>query len=375
MMKIVFLLIEIIIFIYAFLLLIPAFVFAFTKQKRRKLFIPKTFISILVPVRNEEKEISACLKSLAALDYPKNLFEIIIIDDHSTDQTKSIAEKFLQTNNELKISVHDNNSIGKKSALTVGVHAAKAELIATTDGDCIVPKNWLQRFAEVYENENAVFIAGTVDYKNQSGIFRHLLEIEQIVLQIISGGAMLLKFPMMCSGANMAYTKQFFLQSGGYENDKFASGDDMMLMLKAQKMFPEKIRFLKSKDAIVKTSATQNFKEAVQQRGRWLSKFSAYKSFYISITGIIVFLMNTIALLSGIVFIFENQMLNGFILALGGKMFVDLLLLSLAVPFFREPRLLLLAPIAEIFYPLLAICSVMVRFSNSYSWKGRKWKT
>lgn len=372
-MEIVFLIVVLIVSVYAVLLLVPAFVFAFHKEKKRKLFISQTFISVLVPVRNEEDEILACLESLMKMDYPKHLFEIILIDDHSTDQTKNIAEKFSKTNPQ--ISILDNSSIGKKSALTVGVHAAKGKLIVTTDGDCVLPENWLLRFAEVYENENAVFIAGTVAYKKHSGIFRQLLEIEQIVLQIISGGAMLMKRPMMCSGANMAYTKQFFLESGGYENDKFASGDDMLLMLKAQKLFPEKIHFLKAKNAVVKTKSAKGFSEAIQQRSRWLSKFSAYKSSFISLTGIVVFLMNVTVLLSALGFVFQNQLLNAFILALGGKMFVDLLLLSLAVPFFREPRLLFLAPIGEIFYPVLAISSVIVRLSNTYSWKGRKWKT
>ena len=364
--------VSIVLALYAIVVLVPSLFFVLKKQRSRKLFIPKTFISILIPVRNEEENISECLESVLKLDYPKELFEIIIIDDHSTDKTNSIAEKFLRQNS--SVSIIENNGIGKKSALTCGVKKAKGKLIVTTDGDCMVPENWLRSIAEVFENENPVFIAGPVTCRKENNFLQQLLQMEQICLQIISAGSMMMNIPMMCSGANLAYTKEFFLQVNGYEKDEFASGDDMMLMVKAKKMFPGKLRFIKSKNAIVKTRSAKSLKEAVQQRSRWISKFSGYKSFVISFVGILVFLCNAAIFSLGALSIFENSLLMAFIFALVGKMVVDLLLLSLSVPFFREPRLLLLAPIGEIFYPLLAVFSVIARGTGSYKWKGREWK-
>lgn len=366
--------------LYGMVMLIPAFAFHFSKNKSGKnseITAPssKTFISILLPVRNEAHFILDCLKSLIEQDYPTDKFEIILINDHSTDRTKEIAELFAKDFPHLRVIDNPPNCKGKKSAITLGVQVAKGELIATTDGDCIVPSKWLQKIATAFEQQQALFIAGPVSYKKRSGILRPLLQIEQIVLQIISGGAMRIGFPMMCSGANLAYKKDFFIESGGYENDLFASGDDMMMLLLAQKKIPERLFFLADRDAIVVTHAAANFSEAIQQRSRWISKFSTYKTVWITGTGILVFLVNIFIVFLGLISLWKLGFVEYFILAFGLKMLIDLLLLSLAVPFFREPRLYLLALLEELFYPFLAIFVAIARLSGSFHWKGRNWKT
>lgn len=364
-----------ILFLYGIVLLVPEIVFVCSKKEIQDLNAPKTFISILIPVRNEEKNLEECLGSISELHYPKELFEIIVINDHSTDNTKSIAESFCSKIPNLKVADNLPGSFGKKSAITVGVNSALGELIVTTDGDCILPEGWLQKIATLYENENPVFIAGPVIYKKQGGIFRDLLQIEQLVLQTVSAGSMKMGVPLMCSGANLAYRKDFFVGCGGYQNDIFTSGDDMMLMQKAQNSFPGRLRFLADKDAIVKTSPAAGFKDAIQQRSRWLSKFSAYRSIPITATGILVFLANFAMIFLGFISLCNSDFLGVFIYAISGKMLIDLLLLSLAVPFFGEPRLLLLAPLGEVYYPFQAIISAGARLSGKFSWKGRNWKT
>ena len=374
-MQTVYLLLAIILLLYGSILLVPALVFVFSKRNPETPTLPKTKISLLIPVRNEEKNIERCLKSILSLDYPKELVEIIVINDHSTDLTKKIAQHFEKQFTQFSVLDNPANSFGKKNAITLGVNTAVNELIVTTDGDCILPSKWLTKIATVYEEEKPVFIAGPVAYKKQGGIFRDLLQIEQIVLQLISAGAMRIEIPIMCSGANLAYRKDFFIASGGYENDQFASGDDMMLMLKAQKLFPGRLRFLDDREAIVLTDSALGLKAAIQQRSRWLSKFSAYRSFPVIGTGICVFLANLMLPVLGLISLWKPSFFEVFIYAFSGKMFIDLLLLSLAVPFYREPRLLLLAPLGEVYYPFQAIVSAAARLSGSFSWKGRNWKT
>jgi poly-beta-1,6-N-acetyl-D-glucosamine synthase len=324
--------------LYAVFLLVPAFYFAFSKTGEEE-FSPQTFISIILPVRNEEKNIAVCLESLDGLNYPKELFEIILVNDHSTDRTKAIAEQFSKLIPNLHLLDNLPGSEGKKSAITLGIQSAKGNFIATTDGDCIVPEKWLLNIAEEFEKRDAVFIAGPVAYKKRFRLFRDLLQIEQVVLQIVSAGAMNMGFPVMCSGANLAYTKQFFRDSGGYANDRFASGDDMMLMLKARQLKKSKLHFITKKSSIVRTNAAGGFAEAIQQRSRWMSKFSAYKTGLTGMIGILVFLAN-------------------------------FLLLALAAISLWEP-----AASGEVFYPFLALISTLARLSGSFSWKGRKLKT
>ncbi len=375
MIQIISIILSILLFLYGISVLVPGFVFAFAKKKLATNFLPKTFVSILVPVRNEENTILECLTSLSMQDYPSDKFEIILINDHSTDKTKIIAEQFAKDFSQLKVIDCPLDSIGKKSALTLGVNAAIGELIATTDGDCIIPAKWLKKIVEVYEDEHAIFIAGPVAYKKGNGIMRSLFQIEQIVLQIISAGAMKMGLPLMCSGANLAYKKDFFFESGGYENDGFASGDDMHLMLKAQKNYPSKLKFIYDQEAIVLTSPARSFSEAIQQRSRWISKFSTYKTIWITGTGIVVFLSNFSIVFLGLISLWKHEFSEPFIWAFGLKMLIDLLLLSLAVPFFQEPRLLLFSILEELFYPFLAIIAATARLFGSFSWKGRDWKT
>jgi hypothetical protein len=91
--------------------------------------------------------------------------------------------------------------------------------------------------------------------------------------------------------------------------------------------------------------------------------------------GVLVLLANSMLLVLAVISLWDPAIFRVFLSALVGKMLIDLLLLSLAVPFFREPRLLLLAPSGEVFYPFLALFSTIARLSGSFSWKGRKWKT
>jgi hypothetical protein len=91
--------------------------------------------------------------------------------------------------------------------------------------------------------------------------------------------------------------------------------------------------------------------------------------------GILVFLANFLLPLLAVVSLWDSSIFQVLLSALAGKMLVDLLLLSLTVPFFREPRLLLLVPSGEVFYSLLTLILTFARLSGSFSWKGRKWKT
>jgi cellulose synthase/poly-beta-1,6-N-acetylglucosamine synthase-like glycosyltransferase len=365
----------VVVLLYAIVLLVPAFYFSFSRKEKKtgKVFSP--VISIILPVRNEEKNIASCLESLDALDYPKELYEIILIDDHSTDRTKSIAQQFSKLMPSLQIVEADENSSGKKKAITAGIKKAKGEIIAATDGDCIVPPDWLNEIANAFAGEEIIFAAGPVAYKKKNSLLRDFLSIEQIILQSVSAGAMQMRFPLMCSGANLAYRKKFFEASGGYENDHFASGDDMMLMLKAAKAGKRKMKFLQSKKAIVLTSPADSLSETISQRARWSSKFSVYKSSFTGVAGMTVFTANFMLLVMAVICLWQPAVFPVLLSAFCGKMLIDLLLLSLAVPFFGEPRLLLLAPAGGLFYPILSSVSALAGLTRSFSWKGRKWKT
>jgi glycosyltransferase involved in cell wall biosynthesis len=111
------------------------------------------FISIIIPAKNEEKLIRSCLNSLKALDYPKDKLEIIVVDGLSTDQTDTVAR-------ELGATVISNVKQTVSPGRNIGFENAKGELIAFTDADCIIDKNWLTNCVKYFEQDEAVACVG-----------------------------------------------------------------------------------------------------------------------------------------------------------------------------------------------------------------------
>ncbi|MGL6267178.1 MAG: glycosyltransferase, partial [Chitinophagaceae bacterium] len=144
--------------------------------------IPKTKISVIIPARNEENNIAACLDSLAMQDYPKDLLEIIVADDHSTDGTAGIVSRYEGTGIfllELKKEQADShqNTGGKKAAIAAAIQKSTGTLIITTDADCLFPKKWLSTLVSFYETHQPVFIAAPVRFskaKKALDIFQSL---------------------------------------------------------------------------------------------------------------------------------------------------------------------------------------------------------
>ena len=181
------------------------------------------------------------------------------------------------------IKIENPNSY-KKKAIETAIGLAKGSLIVTTDADCIVQPEWLKTIASYYENSGAVFIAAPVVYNDPSpgdSFFKKFFKIFQsldfMTLQGITGASVYKKFHNMCNGANLAYEKKVFHEVGGFEGiDNIASGDDMLLMHKIQKLYPDKIKYLKSTNVIVQTQPAETVKEFINQRIRWASKADKY---------------------------------------------------------------------------------------------------
>jgi cellulose synthase/poly-beta-1,6-N-acetylglucosamine synthase-like glycosyltransferase len=259
-------------------------------------FIPslnltQTKISVIIPARNEENNIGFLLTALQQQTYPKELFEIIVIDDHSEDRTVEIVKQF--TNVKLLQLRDDNINSHKKKAIETGIAAATGELIVTTDADCLPPEEWLQTIAAFKEEKHAVFIAAPVVINCNSSIVQIFQAMDFMVLQGITGAAVYKKKLSMCNGANLAYDKKVFYEVNGFAGvDHIASGDDMLLMHKIWKKYPEKIYYLRSKDAIVATRPVKTWKEFFKQRIRWASKARQYDDKRILPVLVVVYLFN-----------------------------------------------------------------------------------
>ncbi len=344
------------------------------------------FVSIIIAARNEEKNIGKCIQSIIAQTYPQNKLEVIITNDHSTDNTVGIIHSF-QKENIRVVNLADfiQNKIlnsFKKKSIETALQFAKGELIVTTDADCMAPEKWIETIVSFYKERKPAFIAAPVAFVSISendGILKRALKIFQsldfMTLQGITGASVYKKFHNMCNGANLAYEKKVFYEVNGFEGiDEIASGDDMLLMHKIHEAYPDKIMFLKSLDVIVTTQPEETLKSFMNQRIRWASKADKYTDKKISAVLLLVYLLNAWIFILGITSFFIAASFYIFLIAFFVKIIVELIFLYPVAKFFGKQKLLWWFIPAQPFHIIYTLIAGWLGVLGSYHWKGRKVK-
>lgn len=263
---------------------------------------PVTFVSVIVACRNEQGNLQALLKSIVLQNYPEILFEVIIVNDKSTDNTFEIAAGFKGIRNILTLN---NAGNGKKQALRTGIIAARGNLIITTDADCRMGKNWVRTIASFYEKNRPDMIICPVQLESVSGFFGRFQELEFMSLQGITEGTANSGKATMCNGANLAFTREVFLSHSDNLYDEINSGDDIFLLQSLKKEKQPKILWLESYEAQVTTKQSSTFRSFFRQRIRWISKSKVYDDKYTTILGTVTFItiiLQTSYLIAGIIY-------------------------------------------------------------------------
>lgn len=337
------------------------------------------FVSIIIPVRNESEYIQDCLKAVFAQNYPQHLYEVIVVDDYSTDPTLRLARE-LQRDNLLVLDLAkyfgdaSERIPNKKKAITIGVKNAKGDLIVTTDGDCNMGENWLAAMVRYYQQHDYKFITGPVLLTPPRGILGLFQQLDVISMLGITGGTIANNYPTMCNGANLLYEKKAFLEVDGYKgNTDIPTGDDIFLMQKIEMAYPTAIGFAKDIEACVYSKPEYRFSDFVAQRVRWTSKSTAFQKK--SVTGILTFayLFNLFILIF-IPISFQPLDMPWLPLAIafGTKFFFDLVFNIPITGFFKRRILLPLLPLFEVFHILYVVCIGVLGLSGKYTWKERK---
>lgn len=349
----------------------------------------KTKVSIVIPARNEEKNIGGCLGSLIDQSYPKHLFEVLVVDDHSTDNTAAIIKSFAPQNVKL-ISLKDYitaNEINayKKKAIEIAILQSNGELVVTTDADCMLPPYWLATIAAFYETKKSAFIVMPVVIANDNRWIEIFQSLDFMTLQGITGASVHKNFHSMCNGANLAYTKEAFEAVNGFKGiDNIASGDDMLLLHKIYKQFPNDIGYLKSQEVIVQTKPVKNLHEFFNQRIRWASKSDQFDDKRIFVVLIIVYFLNVLMLALPVaalvnqqvvsVFHYQLTMIEWYFILLLFKTLMELFFLFPVAKFFNQTKLLWWFPIAQPFHILYTVIAGWLGKFGKYTWKERSVK-
>ena len=236
--------------------------------------IPQEFVSVIIPFRNEEKNILKTYDNLINQNYPKEKFELIFVNDSSDDNSLKILNNLSTQENVFIFSVPNDYSINahKKRAIRFGIEKSKGEIVVTTDADCIHKKDWLKNLSKFMDNETG-FISGPVEFISDSNLFSKMQRLEFAGLVITGAGLIGSGNPIICNAANIAYRKKVFEEVGGFSYQmSLSSGDDELLMQKIHRDTNYKIKFALDKNAIVSTEANPTLKDFYHQRKRWASK-------------------------------------------------------------------------------------------------------
>ncbi|HMI08179.1 MAG TPA: glycosyltransferase [Flavobacterium sp.] len=339
---------------------------------------PKTFFAIVVPFRNEARNLPGLLESFRKLNYPAALFEIILVDDFSEDESVKLVYNWRMENGEFQFTLLENIKISgspKKDAIARAIPIIKNDWVITTDADCTVPENWLLTLDHYIQNHDASMLVGSVSYEKKKTFIRHFQQLDLTSLQGATIGSFGMGLGFMCNGANFCYRKSLFLELGGFAgNNNTASGDDVFLLQKAVAQFPEKVHYLKSHDNIVQTKALDNWADLFQQRVRWASKTDSYQSVFGKDLALIVFFGNVavlVALVLAVLKVFAWQYLAALC---GIKFLVDTVLLYKTNKFLSKKRMRFLF-LSAILYPFFSVAVALYAMAFGYVWKGRKFKS
>jgi len=347
-------------------------IYGFTKVKnyQKTNLAPQMSFSIIVPFRNEADNLPKLLESFSKLNYPNDLFEVILVDDSS-------MEKFQVSGFRFQVSVIDNRRVSnspKKDAISTAMRHVKTNWVITTDADCIVPENWLLIFDNYIQENQVSMLAGAVSYECKNFFLDHFQQLDLTSLQGATIGSFGLNKAFICNGANFAYTKSLFERVNGFEgNDKIASGDDVFLLQKVSDLFPDELHYLKAEESIVITKPTENWKSLFYQRVRWAAKTSSYQSSFGKFLGLIVFFGNVSFGICCVCVCFGIWPLQFLALYAILKFAVDFILLYKTNQFLTKTRIKYLL-LSSLFYPFFSSAVALYSLFGSYEWKDRRFK-
>jgi len=260
-------------------------------------------LSVIIPVRNESNHLPGLVDDLLKQTYPGKLWEVIFIDDHSEDGSLSVLEDLLKSKipgdrNFYCLSLPSERS-GKKAALSYGIDHAKHERIIQVDGDCSLGPRFMASHTYFQNHHPSDLTAGLVSTGKGKGNFLETFErLDLLSLMGSAAGSFGAGRPMMCSGANLSYSRELYRETRSFDPEhKVSSGDDMFLMIGARKL-GKNLTFNTDRDSLVFTRPVKTLRSLLAQRVRWGSKSPSYRmtdiqllALLVSLTQISMFLM------------------------------------------------------------------------------------
>lgn len=340
---------------------------------------PVNFFTVIIPARNESTHIRACLLSVVNNVYPAHLFEIIVVDDHSEDDTahkvKELQAIYPQISL-LRLQEYPGwvtTQAYKKKAIELAISKSKGNWMVTTDADGEVPMHWLGQLDGYIQKNDPVFIAAPVMFYSRKGLLQIFQQLDFLSLQGITAAAVSAGFHSMCNGANLAYRKDIFWSVGGFTgHEHLASGDDMLLMHRIKERYPNQIGYIFSRDSLVLTEPMDNWGDFFQQRIRWASKADSYKEKKIFGVLLGVWLLNACLAAGIFLVLFQQVSCTNWLILVMIKTIGELYFLTPVARFFQAEALLAYFPFLQPIHIIYTVIAGWLGKFGSYQWKQRK---
>lgn len=340
----------------------------------QKGYTPQTKICVIIPARNEAIHLPKLLNDLKAQIFPPDLWELVVVDDHSTDHTPAIASAYEKVRLISLADVMGNEKTVayKKKAIETAIQTTQADWIITIDADVRVGPWWLHSLVQAIEEHKTKWIAAPVQFPKPTTWFQYFQLFDFLTMQGITAAVISTRSGVMCNGANLAYNRQAFHTVNGFEHiNQLASGDDMLLMQKIDARFPAQSLYLKQAEAIATTEYMPNLPAFLQQRIRWASKAKHFNDKKIQAILLLVFLCNLLWIVLPMLCWMKIIPWLFFVGVMGFQLFIEWRLLQSVLQFFQQRGSFLRFMLLKILHVPYILVSGFWGMFGSYTWKDR----
>ncbi len=330
----------------------------------------RPFVSVIVAARNEEHNIARCLDSMARLTWPRELLEVIVVNDRSDDATPAIVREYAARFpfiTLLSAAPGTGHLAGKTNAVTQGVEASRGEILMMTDADCSVPPSWIEETVKYYTEDGIGLVPGFTAISHRN-VFEAIQTIDWFTLFTVASATNTIGFPVTAVGTNFTVRRAAYDAVGGYRTIPFSVTEDYALFHAVTSHPGYRAVFPMDPRTLVTSEPCPTWKDLYRQRKRWFTGGKGMDLASISIFAAIWLLH------AGILAALITDPMSA-LTALAIKTVADIVLILPGILRFRQPSLLAVFPLYELyFFAYVMLFPPVVLIHGNIVWKDRDFK-
>ena len=325
------------------------------------------FVSIIIPSRNEFKNIDRCIECLTNQEYPEDQYEIIPVNDGSEDGTQERIDSIAENDKKVRpvhILSHQRDNKGKINAINEGIQHARGEIIITTDADIWMETNWISQMTKAFDKETGLVIGMTLDKFSNYPV--HAFQaLDGAAIRVIAAALAEINKPITCQGSNLAFRKEAYIEVRERVLSLATScGNREWLMQEINLATDWKIKTQLHPESIAHTYSPDTWSALINQRSRWASTGKNYSKLSVRLYLTIIY-FSLLAVIVG-PFYLTIQM-SGIIW--GMKLLIDLAVALAIINAIHQPRLLYAFPLVFFLQPIMVVITAFRGTFGLYRWK------